>query len=74
METINAAEIKLLLFREIDKFPDDLLLELKMLVQKMTASVPKRKLDVPKRQFGGMKGFVTYMAPDFNEPIDGFKL
>lgn len=26
-----------------------------------------------KREFGGLKGFVTYMAEDFDAPIDDFK-
>jgi len=26
-----------------------------------------------KRSFGSMKGFVKYMAPDFDEPLDDFK-
>ena len=26
-----------------------------------------------KREFGGLKGFVTYMADDFDAPLDDFK-
>lgn len=26
-----------------------------------------------KREFGGLKGFVTYMADDFDAPMDDFK-
>jgi|GEM_PF-878501 hypothetical protein len=26
-----------------------------------------------KREFGGLKGFVTYMADDFNAPLEDFK-
>jgi hypothetical protein len=29
-------------------------------------------IETPLRQFGGMKGLVVYMAPDFNAPLEEF--
>lgn len=29
--------------------------------------------DVPKRRFGSMKGFVTYISEDFDAPMDDLK-
>lgn len=37
-------------------------------VQKRAAAVGER----PKR-FGALKGVVTYMSPDFDEPLEDFK-
>lgn len=34
---------------------------------------PSFKKPKLKREFGGLKGFVTYMAEDFDAPIDDFK-
>ncbi len=71
---MNTSEVKLLLFREIDKLPAELLLELKDFVLKIAAmSHPVKKEKKTKRQFGSMKGLVVYMAPDFNAPLDEFK-
>lgn len=33
----------------------------------------KDKAPKPKRRFGAMKGFVTYMADDFDAPLEDFK-
>lgn len=70
---MNTSDVKLLLFREIDKLPAELLLELKELVQKIAASSKQAPTKKNKRQFGSMKGLVIYMAPDFNAPLDEFK-
>ena len=70
---MNTSDVKLLLFREIDKLPEELLLELKDIVQKIAAMPNSAKTKKTKRQFGSMKGLVVYMAPDFNAPLDEFK-
>lgn len=33
----------------------------------------KDKAPKPKRRFGALKGFVTYMADDFDAPLEDFK-
>jgi len=30
-------------------------------------------IEPKKRKFGSMKGVVTYMSPDFDEPLEDFK-
>ena len=70
---MNNSDIKLLLFREIDKLPAELLLELKEIVLKISSSPNKTPAKKDKRQFGSMKGLVVYMSPDFNAPLDEFK-
>ncbi|MBL7791172.1 MAG: DUF2281 domain-containing protein [Saprospiraceae bacterium] len=71
---MNASEIKLQIFREIDQLSVESLLELREVVSQIiaaSAKSPKKKKN--KRQFGSMKGLVLYMAPDFNEPLQEFK-
>ena len=73
---MNVAEIKLNLFRNIDNLPENLLIELRALIDDFLAK--KRQPVAPAsprlpRQFGCMKGTVTYMAPDFDEPLEDFK-
>ena len=70
---MNTSEIKLLLFKEIDKLPKEILMELREIIQKMTTQAKKAQVTQSKRQFGSMKGLVEYMAPDFNEPLEEFK-
>lgn len=70
---MNDSDVKLLLFREIDKLPAELLLELKDIVLKISTSSKQGSAKKTKRQFGSMKDLVVYMAPDFNAPLDDFK-
>ncbi|MBX2930140.1 MAG: DUF2281 domain-containing protein [Saprospiraceae bacterium] len=70
---MNTSEIKLELFREIDQLPEDLLLEIKEVVKKMSAASSRNVPTKKKRKFGSMKGLVTYMATDFNSPLEEFK-
>lgn len=73
---MNIAEIKLILFRNIDNLPEKWLLELRALIDDFLAKKqkqsPKPTLRKP-RQFGCMKGLVIYMADDFDAPLDDFK-
>ena len=32
-----------------------------------------KAVEPKKRKFGSMKGIVTYMSPDFDEPLEDFK-
>lgn len=69
---MNIAEIKLNLFRDIDRLPEKLLLELRVLIDDFLAKKQKEAPISPQqrkpRQFGCMKGLVIYMADDFDEP------
>jgi len=70
--SMNIAEIKLNLFRNIDRLPEKLLLELRVLIDDFLAKKQKETPTPPEqrkpRQFGCMKGLVIYMADDFDEP------
>ena len=49
--------------------PDDRRRLLKRLEQDEKLSMP----NTPLRQAGTLKGTVTYMAPDFDDPLDDFR-
>ncbi|WP_428355139.1 DUF2281 domain-containing protein [Methyloprofundus sp.] len=66
---MNIAEHKLSLFRQIDGLSDDLLVEVEKLILKLEVKKNKKT----KRQVGCMKGFVVYMADDFDAPLEDFK-
>ena len=68
---MSAADIKLNIFRQIDNLPEQALLKVSDIIQEYLAeqkSVAKRQ-----REFGSMKGLVTYISPDFDEPLQDFK-
>ncbi len=69
---MNNSDIKLNLFRRIDMLSDDLLQDLQKVVDNF---IDKRNVSPPlkERKFGAMKGLVTYMSDDFDEPLDDFK-
>lgn len=54
----------------IKQFSPEELHKLKNEVDKTVLNVDQSK---KKKIFGRMKGFVKYMADDFNEPLDDFK-
>jgi hypothetical protein len=60
-----------LLHAKIDKIPPDKLEEvndfLDFIIQKA------QKKEKPKPVFGSGKGLITYMADDFDEPLEDFK-
>jgi hypothetical protein len=66
---MNIAEHKLNLFRQIDKLPEESLIEL----EKIIAQLRLNQMPPAKRQFGCMKGLVISMADDFDAPLDDFK-
>jgi len=66
---MNIAEQKLNLFRQIDQFPEEALIELEALVTRLRLDDHTKS----KRQFGCMKGLVVFMADDFDAPLDEFQ-
>ncbi len=69
---MNPAEVKIDLIKQISSLPEASLLELQEIIKKFVSQQEESKKK-KKRQFGSMKGLVTYMAPDFNAPLDEFK-
>ncbi len=69
---MNISDLKLELFRVIDQLPEELLLELKQSVMKLSTSKGESFNHAQKRQFGSMKDLVLFMSPDFNEPLEEF--
>ncbi len=67
---MSAAEIKINLFRDIDRLPEQYLPGLQAMIQTYLAKVPSKPK--PARKLGVMKGLVIYMAPDFNAPLEDF--
>ena len=68
---MSIAELKLKLYRRIDNMDENKLQRLDIMVEQMeqpTSQQPKTRGIV-----GSMKGFVTYMSDDFDEPLDDFK-
>jgi hypothetical protein len=66
------SDIRLDLFRRIDTLSDDLLQELQLVVENF---ITKKEIPtiLKERKFGTMKGLITYMADDFDEPLEDFK-
>lgn len=68
---MSVAELKLKLYRRIDNMDETKLQKLDVMVEEMeqlTNPKPKTRGIV-----GSMKGFVTYISDDFNEPLEDFK-
>ncbi len=70
---MKTSDIKFLLYKEIDKLPKEVLMELKDIIEKLVKKAGNRSKKQPKRHFGSMKGLVEYMSPDFNAPLEEFK-
>ena len=66
---MSTAELKLAIFRAIDRLPEA---RLRRLLQEV-----KEEADTPPPQqrprFGALKGSLLYMAPDFDAPLEDFK-
>jgi len=64
---------------QYQSLPESLKKEVKdfieFLLQKNTTSKGKKqpKKEAPARQAGTLKGVITYIAEDFNEPLEDFK-
>jgi hypothetical protein len=68
---MNVAELKLELYRQIDKIDDTNLQKLSTIVKEMLPqSNPKPRT---RGIVGSMKGFVTYVSRDFDEPLEDYK-
>jgi hypothetical protein len=68
---MSVAELKLELYRQIDTLNEDELLKLNNVVQ--TIIHPENEVKKTRGIIGSMKGFVTYMSDDFDEPLEDFK-
>ena len=70
---MNNSDIKLNLFRRIDMLSDDLLQDLQLVVENFITKKQISTSILKERKFGTMKGLITYMADDFDEPLEDFK-
>jgi hypothetical protein len=74
MSTLELVELfeKLPLEKQkaVEEFVHTLSVETEKKVEEQPSDEPPKKL---KREFGGLKGFVKYMADDFDAPLDDFK-
>lgn len=61
-----------LLLQEFNKLPASLQQEVLDFVGYLSSKY-KTKRTTPKRKAGSMKGLVSYMADDFNAPLEDFK-
>ena len=66
---MSLAEHKLSLFRQIDELSEDVLIE----IENMISKLQEKKHKKIKRKAGCMKDFVTYIADDFDAPLEDFK-
>jgi len=66
----NTAEIKIKIFREIDKLPEQYLPDLQVMIEKYVSKVQPRRKSI--RKLGIMKDLILYMATDFNAPVEDF--
>ncbi|MFM9947611.1 MAG: DUF2281 domain-containing protein [Saprospiraceae bacterium] len=69
----NTAEIKIKLFREIDNIPEQYLPDLQTVIEGYLAKVKSQVSKKHPRKIGIMPELVTYMAPDFNAPLEDFE-
>ena len=70
---MNNSDIKLNLFRRIDMLSDDVLQDLQKVIDNFIAKKQISTSILKERKFGAMKGLVTYMSDDFDEPLEDFK-
>ncbi|MFN4254226.1 MAG: DUF2281 domain-containing protein [Saprospiraceae bacterium] len=70
---MSALDVKLLIYRDLESLPANVMLELHGLIRDFLAQKQQPKPKVKKRQFGSLKGMVAYMAPDFDAPLEDFK-
>jgi hypothetical protein len=68
---MSVAELKLKLYRQIDNMDESKLQKLDVMVYEMEH--PKNPEPRTRGIVGSMKGFVTYMSDDFDEPLEDFK-
>ncbi|AYQ34792.1 DUF2281 domain-containing protein [Runella sp. SP2] len=59
-----------LLLEEFNKLPTPLQEEVLDFIGYLSSKYQSKR-SVPKRKAGSMKGLVTYMADDFNAPLEG---
>ena len=69
---MSAIELKSFLKQSIDHLPENVLWELKAWVVKIM-EVNKPAPVKRQRQAGCLQGFFSYVAPDFNAPLEDLK-
>ncbi len=67
---MSVVELKQHLHQEIDGLSEKELQAIDKLLDELKI---KRQSKQKPRRAGSMKGFITYMALDFNEPLEDFK-
>jgi hypothetical protein len=67
---MNITEHRLNIVYQIEELSEESLIE----VEKLITQLKSKQLQKPKRRLiGCMKGLVTYIADDFDAPLDDFK-
>jgi hypothetical protein len=64
---MSTSELKLILFRKIDSLPEEKLRKIEQFLETVQDNAPKQ------RKAGALKGFITYMAEDFDAPLEDLK-
>lgn len=71
---MSIIELKSKVHEQIERLSEEQLKKLQEIIEQEFKSSPQKKTQSKKRGLiGSMKGIVTYMADDFNEPLDDFK-
>ena len=67
---MTIAEHKLKIIHQIDELSEESLIEIDNLITQLKS---KQQQQPKRRLIGCMKGLVTYIADDFDAPLDDFK-
>ena len=71
---MTVIELKSEIYERIEQLTEEQLKKLQAIVDQEFENNDNQKAKSKHRDlFGSMKGVVTYMADDFNEPLDDFK-
>lgn len=74
---MNVAELKLELVKKLVALPEKDFIETYWLLTQLFWEQMEQQVQVPSesktRPIGSMKGFLTYMADDFDAPLDDFR-
>ena len=71
---MTSLEIKTRIHERLEQMNEAQLKKLNDIVeQEFSADIRKANLSKKRNLVGSMKGLVTHMADDFNEPLDDFK-
>ena len=70
---MSTAELKLALFRAIDRLPEARLRRLLQEVKEEADTPAEEPPHHRPRRLGALQGGLIYMAPDFDAPLEDFK-